>query len=614
MLQERLELAKRGRRPFETDWYMNIGYLAGEQWINATTYDPVTRIVEIDVDGPTPVHNNFIKIARTERAKIMKVSPVPSAMPITDGDKDMYAAQIINAYYRYLMDEWKYEARLRQASYWLVATGNVFYKWYWAGNMPRMAVIPPFDLYPDPYARTFADCRWVIHQQFLDEETAMERYDIKEKDIKSMMSTAASDLTPVEARLYTNYGTAGGTLPGVVINEYWEVPSVSCPKGRLVVFAGNKILSEMAYPYQHMRLPFTHVSHVERANSKWANSTLDFIRPLQDELNRVEQQIIENRNLANGIWFIPSDVELENDITSDPRQVIPWSGPPNLNPRDWYVQVQGMANWVASEPDRIKATMQDIVAQHEVSNAGVPGRVESGQAIQLLQETDDAVIKDTIHSFEEAIADGFKQAAALYKQYGTDESLTLRVYDKNGAVQVREFHRDLIPVDLRVRCQSTTGLPNTIAGKWDRILNLVQYQLIDPQYALDLLDLSPEDPELRPETLDIRNADAENTRLTQGDPVLASMFENHAVHIERHRRYRKTAEYRDALANDPDVKARFDAHELSHFDEWKKQMALETEIQQMANPPAPEEGGDASGAPAPEPPPPAPNGGPAPVA
>lgn len=225
-LHQRLELAKRSRRVFESDWYLNIGYIAGEQWI-ASAIDPVTRVVEIETDGPKPIHNICIKIARTERAKILKAAPVPAALPITDEDKDMYAAQVCNAYFRYLMDEWDYDAKLRQASYWLTATGNVFIKWYWGNGMPQMAVVPPFDVYPDPYARTFGECRWIIHQQFMDDETAMEQYGIKEKDIKAMQSNASADLTPIEARLYTNYGSSGGTLPGVLINEYWEKPSAS---------------------------------------------------------------------------------------------------------------------------------------------------------------------------------------------------------------------------------------------------------------------------------------------------------------------------------------------------------------------------------------------------
>lgn len=609
-LIEKKELSKRVRRVYEGDWYLNMGYIAGEQYIN-TSFDTEARIVSLEVDGPKPIHNVLQKVARTERAKILKTSPVPVALPITPDDKDVYASKIINAYFRYLQDDLDYERRMRQAVYWLVATGNVFFKWIWSGTRIKMVVVSPFDVFPDPYAKTFNDQRWIIHSQFLDPETAMEMYDIPEKKIKAMHTTAAADLTPVETRLFSALGHGGQGLPGVVVNEYWEKPSKTCPEGKMVAWAGNDVVFEGSYPYDHKRLPFTHAGHIERSNSKWCASIMDQARTLQDELNRVEAQLIENRNIANGIWFIPADVTLETEITSDPRQVIRWDGPPQLDPRTWFVQPNGMAPWVASEPDRIKSTLQDIVHQHEVSNAGVPGRVESGQAIQLLQETDDSVMKDTIHSFEEAIAEGFMMSVLLYKQFSPDEMTLVRVYDKNGGVQVREFRKDMVPADLRVRTQTTTGLPNTIAGKWDRVLNLVQYQIVDPQYALELLQISPEDPELKPDTLDIRNADQENYALLEGKPVIASKFELHPAHLERHRRFRKTAEYRQAAAMNPKIIEAFDAHELSHLDAWKMQLQEDMEIQQLSAPP-PE--GQEGAPPEPQPPAAAPNGSPAPVA
>lgn len=615
-LQERLSLAKRGRQPYEADWFLNIAYLSGEHYVT-TTLDTATRVVELEQNGPMPVHNVLQKVARTERTKLLKTQPIPVALPITDDDGDVYAAKIITAYFRYLQDEFKYERKLRQAAYWLVATGNVFFKWYWANGSPRMAVISPFDFYPDPYARTFDACRWGIYQQFMDEDSARELYGLKDEKLNAVKSSSNFDLNPIESRLYSNYGATGGSLPGVLINEYWEPPSPTCPKGRFVVFADNEILHEQDFPYAHGKLPFTHAAHIERSNSKWSASVLDQVRFMQDELNRVERQLIENRNISNGIWFIPAQVTLEQEITSEPRQVIKWDGPPNLDPRSWFVQPQGMANWVSGEPDRIKSTIQDLVHQHEVSNAGVPGRVESGQAIQLLQETDDSVMKETIHSFEEAVADGFLQCATLYKQYAPDDPLMIRVYDKNGAVQVREFTKDIVPVDLRVRTQTTTGLPNTIAGKWDRVLNLVQYQLIDPNYALELLDISPEDPELKPDTLDVRNADSENRALLDGEPILAQKSDNHIVHRERHMRFQKTAEYKMAVAEDPTIAEKFEAHLLSHLDEYQKWAQEEVMIQQMMNPAPPEGGGEGAppGSPQPpEPPAPAPNGGPAPVA
>lgn len=614
-LSERLELAKKSRGQFETDWMANIAYISGVQDVGFT-FDPVTRMISQDVEGPVAIHNVIQKIARTEQTKLLRTSPVPVALPVTDSDRDIYDAKVVSAYFRHLQEEFHYERKLRQAAYWLVAAGNVFFKWYWASGAPRMSIVTPFDIYPDPYARTFDACRWAIYEQFMDEDSAKEIYKLDDAKLGQMRHNGSFDLTSVEARTFSNYGsTDGGTLPGVLVREYWEAPSASCPKGRFVVFTDNQIIYESAFPYAHGQLPFTHAGHIERAGNKWSASVLDQARFLQDELNRVERQMIENRNISNGIWFIPAEVELETEITSEPRQVIKWTGPPGLDPRTWMVTPSSLPAWVAGEPARIKDTMQDVVHQHEVSNAGVPGRVESGQAIQLLQETDDSVMKQVIHSLEEAVSDGFLQCAQLYRQYGTDDAIMLSVYDKDNTVQVKRFARDMVPLNLRVKAATTTGLPRTIAGKWDRVLNMVQYQLIPPDYALQLLEISPEDPELKPDALDQRNADAENLELLAGKPVLARKYDSHMVHMERHDRFRKSAEYKLAVAEDPAVEERFEAHHISHLEELQKWAQEQQTIQAaIAQPPPGAPAGEGEPPPGAAPPAPAPNGGPAPVA
>lgn len=613
-IQERFELAKRARLGYERDWRLNMAYLNGQQYVSASFVSGDVRLTPLDFEGPKPIVNLFPKIARIEQTKILRTSPIPVAMPMTDADDDVYAAKMLTAYFHHLRDDMDYERKTRQAAYWMTVTGNVFFKWYWAGGKARMSVIPPYDVYPDPYATTFNACRWVIYSQFMDEDSVAELYGVSDKKISALNGSFQQN--DAEASSSTDYGTSGHTLEGVAVHEYWEPPSKLRPKGRFVAYAGHEVLYEGDFPFTHGRMPFTHASHVERGTSKWGASVFDQIRFLQDELNRVERQIIENRQLANGIWFIPPGVELETDITGEPRQVIPWTGDSMQRPNDWFVQANGMAGWVAGEPDRIKQSLQDLVQQHEVSNAGVPGRVESGQAIQLLQETDDSVIKQTIHALEEAIGDGFLQCGLLYKQFGGNSPLMVRVYDKNNAVQVQKLMRDMVPLDLRVVTRTTTGLPTTVAGKWDRILNLVAQQVIDPNYALELLDISPQDPDLRPESIDIRNADAENTRIMQSrDPVLAERFDNHLVHMARHDRFCKTPEFKQAVAADPEVKVRFEAHHKSHVDAFQMQLQEQALLQpQAAAPPGGGAPPDAGGPPSPQPPPPADNGSPAPVA
>ena len=94
-------------------------------------------------------------------------------------------------------------------------------------------------------------------------------------------------------------------------------------------------------------------------------------------------------------------VELEQDPDNLTGQKLEWSGPPEFEPT--LVTNSALPPWVQEEPARLQAIMEDLAMQHEVTNAGVPGRVDSGSAIQLLQESDDSVMKDTIHSLEEAV-------------------------------------------------------------------------------------------------------------------------------------------------------------------------------------------------------------------
>lgn len=564
-LLEKFELARKHRRPFEEDWAMNAAFIAGEQYVNWAETGRTFNLIELEnPDNSVRALNNIcIQIARTERAKILKNNPVPSALPVTDSQDDQYAARIVDAYFKFLQDEWNYERRLRTGTYWLVATGNVFFKWYWAGQN-ELAVVSPFDIYPDPYARTMQDCRWMIHSQFMSVEACEDVYrGIRKANMKMIQETGTQSLTSVENRIFSNYGIGDKNLPGVTLYEYWEPPNASKPKGEFIAYTTAGIVYRSDYPYNHGKLPFTHAGHVERVASKWHSSVMDFVRPIQMELNRTESQIIENRNLANGLWMIPAEVTLSAPITGEARQKIDWEGPPNLDPQSWFIQPQGMAQWVGQEPDRLKATAFDVVAQHEVSRGGTPGRVESGQAIQLLQETDDSVMKDTIHSLEEAVSDGFAMAAQLYKQYGSAEML-VRAYDKDGMVEVQKLKKDLIPIDMRVRVQTTTGLPQTIAGKWDRVLNLLQYQVITPERAIELLDLSSEDPELTPDAQDRKNQNRENNLMLEGELVTPSQWDNHDVHIEELNKCRKTEEYRRAVAQNPFIAQRFQFHEDKH--------------------------------------------------
>ena len=561
------EKSKKSRRPFERDWYLNVAFLNSEQYVE---YVAQTNklIAIVPPEGATrTIRNEMFKIARTERAKILKIPPEAEAMPRTADQSDVMDARIANAYFKDLADAWRFPRRLRTQSYWVVATGNCFIKWYWCSDKAEndIAVVPPFDVFPDPYAHNMLDLRWLIHQQFMATETAREMYaDVKGADISFITEGNQDSIGPLEARMFVAMGDGVANLPGSIINEYWEPPCKKNPEGWHIVFTQSGVVLQETFPYQHGKMPFTHTGHVERANSKWYSCIMDVERPLQMELNRCESQLIENRNMSNGKWFLPEGGELVTMPNAEPRQILQAkTGGPNWAPV--LISPNPIPDWVHGEGDRIQGVMEDIAGQHEVSNAGVPGRVESAQAVQLLQETDDSVLKDTIESMNEAVAAGFEMCLQNWVQYGTPERM-VPIYDKQGYVEVTAMKRDQMKVPMRILCKSTTALPSTTAGKWDRVLNLFQYKIIDGPTALNLLGLTPEEPDVDPTTVDRKKAYRENQlmKLAPPQPVRPDPSDNHGAHREEHDKFRKTAEYEALVAANPLVRQIFDFHDYEH--------------------------------------------------
>lgn len=620
---QKLEEARKARRPFERDWWLNLSFLSGVP--NARWDYENGRIYAPETEDPEPELriNALFSVARIERAKLMKNPPMPEALPVSSDDKDVATARQLNAYYAHLLDRWKFRRKMRDAMTWLIPTGNVFFKWHWPdeeGN--SLSIVSPFELYPAPLTKSWPP-RWVIHAQFLDVEEAKEMYgslnhdgDGKGANLDSILQTTNSSLNRMEARILGGFGDERRPVEGVIVYEYWKPPTPRDPKGHYCAFTDAGVITKRDFPYAHRRLPFTHMGHVPRAGTIWHDAVLSIIRPINEEIDRVESQIIYNRNLANGKYYIPPGLELSEDPNADAGQIIYGSGDPTLKPE--VLTVQPFPDWVGNESERYKTLMSDIAGQHEVSQAGVPGRVDSAQGIQLLQETEDSVLKEVHESRDDAISEGFYMAAALVKQFGEPREL-VNVYDKNGIVETTELLTDNIDLAMRVRVQTTTGLPATIAGKWDRVLNLWQYKVVtDPNWVLEQLDLSPERTDLNPVVDDRKRAHRENELMADGEeglPLTPDLYDNHEEHRKTHVRFMKGEEFR--LLH-PRKQKIFEFH-LTEHDRLEEillnRQARLNAIAQGAMQAAPEGGVPAApdGA-APPPPPATDTGSPAPVA
>src|SRR3990167_2976709 len=131
---EVLESKERWRHPYERQWFTNISYLIGNQWMK---YDDRSRTIRSmpRLEGkPKIVINKVIGVVNNLKAKFLKADPIVNVEPATTDEEDVLIASLLTKTLRY------YERHLSMGDIrdqfldWMFATGNGFYKASWNPN------------------------------------------------------------------------------------------------------------------------------------------------------------------------------------------------------------------------------------------------------------------------------------------------------------------------------------------------------------------------------------------------------------------------------------------------------------------------------------------------
>lgn len=346
------------------------------------------------------------------------------------------------------------------------------------------------------------------------------------------------------------------------------------PKGAHIVFTPQEIIHKENYPYKHGRLPVRAMGHIPMPTAQFDMSILPQIRGPVLELSRTESQMLENRNMAsNPPWLIPTQVRLEKPITNKAGLRIKYTHVPNVPPPQ-PIQMPDLPQYVKDLPEALRQFIQDISGQSDVSTGQVPPGARSGVAIAYLEEIDDTKIGPTVQEYEECI-EGFSWdiIETMAEKYAIPRTVT--IYRKHGDPEVFDFYGEMLSGCAGVEVQAGSALPRSKAAKQQFILDLWDRKLEqDPRKVREMLELSEGEPE--DFELDLDQAERENKRLQQGQPVEVKDWHNHNAHLYKHNQFRKSAEY-EALAEE--VKAAYDAHCDQH-DFYLKQQQMEVQMMQ----------------------------------
>jgi hypothetical protein len=437
--------------------------------------------------------------------------------------------------------------------------------------------------------------------------------------------TKVSSSEIVDAAMFDMRGSDLSKPDAVLVIEMWAKPN-GCPylpKGGLITIVDNEIVqfAENGIPYTHKMYPFAHTYSIPTGKF-YRRSVIKSLVPLQQELNRTRSQIVQAKNLMSKPQMFyaegstdPKKITARAGIYIPIRPGFPFPSP---------VPIQALPSYVLQEVDRLQADFEDISGQHQVSR-GESGGVTAATAINYLQERDDAYLTTIFSSIEAAVEKTAKQSLSLFIQY-VDQPRLVKTVGSDGAFDAAILSGADIASGNDIRVESGSALPTSKSARQALITEWMKMGFIQPQDGLRILDMGMLKQYYNLLKIDENHAQRENLtmkRLTpdeingfyeewqagaaagdedkivpgqvdaNGQPVpLAAPsvvqvhdYDNHAVHIEIHNRFRKSQSFETM----PDeIRAEFAKHIAMHEAALQQKMMQEM----MMGMPA-----DASGAP-----------------
>lgn len=567
-----LERSKTNRIQFEQQWYLNLAFFFGRQYVQwlggasiASTNFP-SRLYE----PPVPpwrvrlVINKIRTIVRTELSKVTKEQPRAFVIPASSDDDDLAAARAGEAIYEHLDRTLMLRRVKRRAAFWSTICGTAYVKdWIDPSQndedgLPGKIMaepISPFHIYiGDTQEEDIEKQPFVIHVLAKDPEWVKDTYD---KDVAADSSASSSQL---EQRFLSAIGINERPNKSYVsVKEAWIKPCAKYPKGMVVAWAGDQILVKSeGWPFAHNEYPFSKLESIPTGRF-YAESIVTDLIPLQKEYNRTRSQIIEAKNRMSKPQLLAPRGSIDpNKITTEPGLVIFYT-PGFEKPQP--LPLQNIPAYVLQEIERLQLDFNDLSSQHEVSKGQTPPGVTAATAISYLQEADDSKMSFAVASIEEA-SEKIGRHLLSHAQQFWDGQRTVKVVGTDNQWESYQFARTDLNGNTDLRIEAGSATPTSRAAKQAFIMDLGQRGWIPPDRALRYLDMAETGRMYEEMQIDARQAQRENLKMMAGDTtVTVNDWDNHQAHIIEHNNYRKKQAFEDA---DDSVKQAFNQHVTVH--------------------------------------------------
>ncbi len=566
--------ASASRTAHEGIWMQNtaavLGF-TGVYWNNASrSFAPVNRASGALKKSRIHV-NKLLPNLQNRLARLCKNQPRYDVKPndSTQEAKDnaRFKLDILTAKW----DELRVSQKRPQLLMWVQQAGHAYLGVFWddiAGKLMfnpetgtedfegdvRIDVISPFEIFPDPTAKSFDEAQFFIRAKVRPLSYFKSHFGEKGAEVKAEATWLLSNQFESRINSMNTRGPSAGSDDGnnntAVELTYFEKPCREYPRGRMVIISGKVVLKNDELPTG--KLPIVKFDDIVVGGKYYSECVTTHARPIQEQYNQVVKRRADWTNkLLKGAYISPRGNELIREaLTDDSGEIIQYTPVPNApgggEPK--ALQIPNIPQWAYSEEDRLDQQFNEIMGLGEASQGQLPSASIPALGMQLLIEQDATRIGTEIEQHEYAFADvGTLILDYIQKFYVTPRKM--KFAGKNSYV-IKDISGDQLAGENDVTVVRGSMNPDSKTLRRQELLNLYDRGLLG----------DPADPKVRQTLLtNLEFADMSepyiDTAITQGrlkkeiEAIEQGLYpdidesDDHAEAYKELSRYRKSDKY-----------------------------------------------------------------------
>lgn len=624
-IKSELERRRDERVGLELQWTLNANFLAGHQNcdISMVSHTIVDEDRVVLADKERRVYNRIAPLMETRHAHLKSIDYDMVVNPRSAELDDYAKAKISTKILDYCKSVTDFNSKKDKLIAWAELTGTAFTLSYWdpdGGDVVGYKSVPvtdengitlmrqepvksgeiafglvsSYEIFPHSLTvQEIEDQPSIIIEQVWDADKVYDVYGLRVEG----ESVEHYVLTPVETGM-TGHGRNNAVLgvaretkeDAVRVITYMEKPSRDYPCGRYIVVIRDKIVYYTDLPCGIM--PLVAVKAKTVAGQFFGKSVIQDLIPLQRSFNRVENKIHDFIDtVANNGWLVPEGSvsnleEIEaNGIEAGSTVIYNQAfGKPEI------VQYPDPPSVVMVERNQLSNDMEYVAGVSMLMVQGMaPSGITSGVAIENLRNIDSTRMSLT----GDNIRDGVVAMAQIWLKLNKRYSVGYRTLQIVGADDIGCAYtwsaEDINSYDVEFSAENELRY-----GKDQQRQDFLQaFQLglftddngrMSKEFkrrAWEMFRIGKLDDVLSLEELQQKCARRENAFLEQGVIPTRTQYDDDSIHLDEHRRYAISMDYKLLCRNMPDYAKKFDEHMMVHEREIRKKQAQGMQMMQM---------------------------------